>query len=100
MLVDVWCVSECVSVGGCVVASVVHGYQVTYMSPMAFLQRPARWVEAISHFQLTHATGPNFAYDLCVRKLSGLQRPLDLSPARPGCEIRGPGGTRCPSPIV
>jgi 8-amino-7-oxononanoate synthase len=50
------------------------------MSPMAFLQKPLRWLEAISRFGATTSGGPNFAYDLCVRKVSqeDLQR-LDLS---------------------
>src|ERR1043165_2368932 len=40
------------------------------MSPVSFLQRPARWLEAISHYQATTSGGPNFAYDLCSRKIS------------------------------
>src|ERR1043165_8261402 len=40
------------------------------MSPVSFLQRPARWPEAISHYQATTSGGPNFAYDLCSRKIS------------------------------
>ena len=50
------------------------------MSPMAFLQRPARWLEAISHYRATTSGAPNFAYDLCVRKIPAEQRALlDLS---------------------
>ena len=50
------------------------------MSPMAFLQRPYRWLSAISRFGGTIAGGPNFAYDLCVRKVTPEQRQkLDLS---------------------
>jgi 8-amino-7-oxononanoate synthase len=50
------------------------------MSPMAFLQRPYRWLSAISRFGATIAGGPNFAYDLCVRKITPEQREkLDLS---------------------
>ncbi|NTX08406.1 MupA/Atu3671 family FMN-dependent luciferase-like monooxygenase [Myxococcus sp. CA040A] len=44
------------------------GFPCTLMSPISFLQRPLRWLEAISHFQATCSGGPNFAYDLCVRK--------------------------------
>jgi len=40
------------------------------MAPSAFLQRPARWLQAISRLGGTHSGGPNFAYDLCARKLS------------------------------
>lgn len=50
------------------------------MSPMAFLQRPFRWLSAISRFRGTTSGGPNFAYELCVRKVTPEQRAkLDLS---------------------
>ena len=50
------------------------------MSPVDFLQRPFRWLQAISHFQATTSGGPNFAYDLCVRKIKPEQKAkLDLS---------------------
>ena len=38
------------------------------MSPMTFLQKPFRWLSAISRYRSTTSGGPNFAYDLCVRK--------------------------------
>src|SRR5436305_14045367 len=50
------------------------------MTPGAFLQRPARWLEAISRYRATTSGGPNFAYELCVRKVGAAQREgLDLS---------------------
>jgi 8-amino-7-oxononanoate synthase len=50
------------------------------MSPMAFLQKPFRWLQAISHYRCTISGGPNFAYDLCVEKITREQRDtLDLS---------------------
>jgi 8-amino-7-oxononanoate synthase len=50
------------------------------MSPMAFLQKPFRWLSAISRFRATTSGGPNFAYDLCVRQITAEQRQkLDLS---------------------
>ncbi|HZI10055.1 MAG TPA: fatty acyl-AMP ligase, partial [Myxococcus sp.] len=56
------------------------GFPCTLMSPIAFLQRPLRWLEAISHFKATCSGGPNFAYDLCVRKATDEDRAkLDLS---------------------
>jgi 8-amino-7-oxononanoate synthase len=49
------------------------------MSPMAFLQKPFRWLSAISRFGGTTSGGPNFAYDLCVRKITPEEREqLDL----------------------
>lgn len=56
------------------------GFPVVSMSPTAFLQRPLRWLEAISRHKATTSGGPNFAYDLCLRKVSAEQRArLDLS---------------------
>jgi 8-amino-7-oxononanoate synthase len=50
------------------------------MSPMTFLQKPFRWLSAISRFSGTTSGGPNFAYELCVRKITPEQRKtLDLS---------------------
>ena len=50
------------------------------MSPVAFLQKPLRWLQAISKYRATISGGPNFAYELCVRKISPEQRrELDLS---------------------
>jgi natural product biosynthesis luciferase-like monooxygenase protein len=50
------------------------------LSPAAFLQRPVRWLEAISQFRGTHSPAPNFAFELCTRSVSKEQRAsLDLS---------------------
>lgn len=50
------------------------------ISPMAFLKRPIRWLEAISRYKVTHTGGPNFTYDYCVSKSTPEQRSaLDLS---------------------
>jgi acyl-CoA synthetase (AMP-forming)/AMP-acid ligase II len=46
----------------------------------AFAQSPFRWLQAISTYRANTSGGPNFAYDLCVRKVSVEQRAqLDLS---------------------
>jgi acyl-CoA synthetase (AMP-forming)/AMP-acid ligase II/acyl carrier protein len=56
------------------------GCQCTLMPAVAFLQRPARWLEAISRTRTDISGGPNFAYDLCVQKVTPQQRSrLDLS---------------------
>jgi amino acid adenylation domain-containing protein len=56
------------------------GISVILMSPLSFLQRPVRWLEAISRFKGTTSGGPNFAYDLCVRKVTDEERArLDLT---------------------
>lgn len=50
------------------------------MSPAAFIQKPVRWLRAISTYRAHTSGGPNFAYDLCVRKISLEEREgLDLS---------------------
>lgn len=56
------------------------GAEMTLMAPVSFLQRPVRWLEAISHYRATTSGGPNFAYDLCVRKATAEHiQALDLS---------------------
>jgi len=53
---------------------------VILMPPIAFLQKPLRWLQTISRHKATTSGGPNFAYDLCVRKISDQEREaLDLS---------------------
>jgi acyl-CoA synthetase (AMP-forming)/AMP-acid ligase II len=56
------------------------GFPVWLMAPAAFLQRPARWLQAISRLRATHSAGPNFAYALCTRRVTDDdRRTLDLS---------------------
>jgi len=56
------------------------GGNVTLMSPLTFLQHPFRWLQAISRKSATVSGGPNFAYDLCVRKVTEDQKKtIDLS---------------------
>jgi acyl-CoA synthetase (AMP-forming)/AMP-acid ligase II len=56
------------------------GYPAYLMSPATFLQRPIHWLRAITKYRATNSGGPNFAYDLCTRKINADQRAtLDLS---------------------
>ena len=49
------------------------------MSPFAFVKRPASWLKAITRYRGTHGQAPNFAYDLCVRRIPAADRgDLDL----------------------
>ncbi len=51
-----------------------------FMSPFAFLQNPARWLRAITAYRATTSGGPNFGYDLCLRKIGPqLLGDLDLA---------------------
>ncbi|MEO0540138.1 MAG: fatty acyl-AMP ligase [Cyanobacteria bacterium P01_A01_bin.105] len=66
-------------IGG-ILTSLYQGATTTLMSPVDFLQRPLRWLQAISHTQATISGGPNFAYERCVEKIKPEQcAGLDLS---------------------
>lgn len=66
-------------IGG-VIQPLYGGFPCVLMSPASFLQRPLRWLKAISNYRATISGGPNFAYDLCVRRITSTQRAsLDLS---------------------
>src|SRR5690242_581348 len=55
------------------------GFRAVLMPPTAFLQRPLRWLQAISRYQGTISYALNFAYELCVRKVSAEEKErLDL----------------------
>jgi acyl-CoA synthetase (AMP-forming)/AMP-acid ligase II len=65
---------------GNVLGTLQAGGRCVLMAPPAFLQRPARWLEAISRYQAHISGGPDFAYDLCARKVSAEELTgLDLS---------------------
>jgi acyl-CoA synthetase (AMP-forming)/AMP-acid ligase II len=56
------------------------GYPVYLMSPADFLKHPLRWLQAVTAFKVTHTGGPNFGYELCVRKVTPeVLEGLDLS---------------------
>jgi acyl-CoA synthetase (AMP-forming)/AMP-acid ligase II len=65
---------------GVVLQAAYSGMRATLMSPLHFLQRPVRWLQAISRYRSHTSGAPNFAYDLCVRKTTPEQcEGLDLS---------------------
>ena len=56
------------------------GIPLVVMSPLAFLSRPERWLRAIHTHRATISPAPNFAYELCVRKIPDKDlEGLDLS---------------------
>jgi acyl-CoA synthetase (AMP-forming)/AMP-acid ligase II len=66
-------------IGG-VVKPLYVGFPVVILSPYTFLQQPFRWLQTITKVRATVTGGPNFAYDLCVRKVTPEQRAtLELS---------------------
>ncbi len=60
--------------------SLYYGVPDIVMSPLTFLARPERWLWTIHNHRATISGGPNFAYELCVRKIDeSLLEGLDLS---------------------
>lgn len=63
-----------------IIQPLLRGRQCVLMPPQSFLQRPVRWLQAISHYRAAVSGGPNFAYELCLRRITPEQREtLDLS---------------------
>ena len=55
---------------GAWLGSLYQAFHLVIMSPLTFLTRPQRWLEAIHMHRGTLSGGPNFAYELCLRRLS------------------------------
>ena len=65
---------------GAWLGSLYYGLPLALMSPLAFLARPSRWLWAIHRHRATLSGAPNFAYDLCARRLPDSElEGLDLS---------------------
>lgn len=65
---------------GAWMAPLYCGVPVAVMSPLAFLSRPARWLQAINRHRATLSPAPNFAYELAVRKITDSElEGVDLS---------------------
>lgn len=65
---------------GAWLGSFTVGFRLVVMSPLAFLGRPRRWLEAISNHGGTLSAGPNFAYELCLNRIDDAALAgLDLS---------------------
>jgi acyl carrier protein len=55
-------------IGGCF-ATMYLGFPVVLMSPLAFLSRPSEWLRVIHRHRGTISGGPNFSYELCLRRI-------------------------------
>ena len=56
------------------------GGHTVLMSPLKFIERPVRWLWAVTRFRATTSGGPNFGYELCVRRVRENEcQDLDLS---------------------
>ncbi|MGV0625194.1 AMP-binding protein [Mycolicibacter minnesotensis] len=53
-----------------IIAPILGGYRCELTNPVAFLQRPARWIQALASHSRTFSAAPNFAFELAVRKTS------------------------------
>lgn len=63
-----------------IIQPIFTGYPCTLFPASAFVSRPSRWLHAITRARGTHSGGPNFAYELCIRKIGDAEREtLDLS---------------------
>lgn len=63
-----------------VIGPCYNGFIGVLMPPVAFIQKPVRWLKAIMKYKGTHGGAPNFAYDLCVEGVQFEERQnLDLS---------------------
>ncbi|HRE31309.1 MAG TPA: AMP-binding protein, partial [Candidatus Berkiella sp.] len=50
--------------------SFYHANTIVIMSPLSFLSRPERWLWTIHYHRATVTGAPNFAYELCIRRIS------------------------------
>ncbi|MCU0304158.1 MAG: fatty acyl-AMP ligase [Thermoanaerobaculales bacterium] len=65
---------------GCVLTALERPGDLTLIPPELFLARPAVWLRAISRYRATISVAPNFAYSLCVDRITDDQlEGLDLS---------------------
>ena len=66
-------------IGG-IIQPIISRIPIFLMAPVDFITRPLRWLTLISNRRLQATGGPNFAYDLCARKITAKQKAnLDLS---------------------
>ena len=80
---------------GTLLGSIYHGRPLALMPPQDFLARPSRWLRTMSDYRGTISAAPNFAYEICARRIPDEElEGLDLSswrvafngaePVRPG----------------
>jgi 1-acyl-sn-glycerol-3-phosphate acyltransferase len=65
---------------GAWLGSLYYGFRLVAMSPLTFLARPQSWLRAIHRYRGTMSAAPNFAYQLCARRIDERElEGLDLS---------------------
>jgi acyl-CoA synthetase (AMP-forming)/AMP-acid ligase II len=55
---------------GCLLLAIYSGATLVLMSPRSFVERPARWLEAISRYRGTHTGAPDFAFRLAAERVA------------------------------
>lgn len=50
--------------------SLYYAAVLVVMSPLAFITRPQRWLQAIHRYRATMSASPNFGYELCLKQIS------------------------------
>ncbi len=67
-------------------SSIYYAALIVIMSPLGFISRPQRWLWAIHRWRGTISAAPNFAYELCLKRLTDEDvQGLDLSSWRAAC---------------
>jgi acyl carrier protein len=73
---------------GAWLGSLYYGCPLIIMSPLSFIARPLRWLHAIHRYRGTLSAAPNFAYELCLRRIDDKEMTgVDLSSWR--CAFNG-----------
>ena len=62
---------------GFMLCTIEVGFQTIFMSPLSFIEKPVRWLQAMSKYRATHGGAPNFGFELTLRDLKK-REPLDL----------------------
>lgn len=52
-----------------IIQPIFSGFKSVLMSPTHFLQRPARWLRAMTEYGATYSGAPNFAFDFCAERV-------------------------------
>lgn len=62
---------------GFMLCTIEVGFQTVFMSPLKFIEKPVRWLQAMSKYRATHGGAPNFGFELTLRDLKK-REPLQL----------------------
>lgn len=67
---------------GMTLCPIYFGVPVYMMPPIDFIKSPLNWLKNIEHFQITLTGGPNFAYELCAKRLKHFRGKMNLGSCR------------------